>query len=347
MKNSIVTIAVPYYNSSIYLLRKCLDSCICQTYPNIEILVFIDGSPNDLSVIYKDYLKYKNVSFHVSKKNLGVSAQRNKAIQAARGDYILFVDSDDYIDNDMVEKMVSSIHRDVSDVVISGCQGNSFECEDGLFDKRVFFSFPSRFCDLQYTNFPCNKLFRLDIIKKHNIRFNPDVKLGEDAIFCQNYFRHIQYISCIPYKLYHYIVQPTSSTRKYDSNYYRYERLVISEIEKNFNYENLNEQERMYMQYWRYIKVFSIYDYYYAAHKNGKISKDELIENYKNILKERALNMDIKDIGRNQYLSKEQISIARKLNGNAQKCYWVMVRAHGKKEILKRCLQKVTSNPRI
>lgn len=334
MKNK-VTIAIPYYNSSVYLLRKCLNSCINQSYGNIEILVMIDGTPRDISNVVKEYSSKPNIKFLISKKNLGVSAERNIAIKKASGQYLVFIDSDDYVDTDMLEKMVNRIENDKSDLAICGIANTSYECENGLIDKRVFFSFPSRFCHIQYTNFVANKMFKMDIIKKHSILFDEKIKLGEDALFCQEYYKHVGAISCLHSSLYHYVRQNTSSTKKYDPNYYKYEKEVIGAIENNFEYDKLNDQEKQYAQHWHYRKVYMTYNHYFIAHREGKISKDEILSMYEKILNEDIFRVDTAGINKNRYFIEGESRTAKNFKKNARHVFWNMSLANGKRATIK------------
>ena len=335
MKNSKVTIAIPYYNSSIYLLRKCLDSCLNQTYDNINILVMVDGTPRDISDVVKSYSSNKKVKFVISEKNLGVSAERNLAIKSATGDYLLFIDSDDYIDSQMVEEMVGRIERDNSDIAICGIIGTNYDCEDGVFDKKVFFSFPTRFCHIQYTNFVANKMFKLSVIRDNNISFDESVKLGEDALFCQEYYKYSKIISCIYNRFYHYIMQNTSSTKKYDPNFYKYEKRVIGEIENNFKINQLNDQEKQYMQHWHYRKVYMAYNHYYLAYRDGRASKKEILDKYDEMLGEDIFNVDTQKIGSNQFYKKGERRTAKNFKKNANHVFWNMSLAHGKRATLR------------
>lgn len=334
MKNK-VTIAVPYYNSSIYLLRKCLNSCLNQSYKDIEVLVMIDGTPRDISNVVEDYSTKENIKFIISRKNLGVSAERNLAIKNASGKYLLFIDSDDYVDANMVEKMVNRIENDHSDIAICGIANTSYECENGLFDKRVFFSFPSRFCHIQYTNFVTNKMFKTDIIKKNSIAFNEKIKLGEDALFCQEYYKHVGAISCLHSSLYHYVRQSTSSTKKYDENYYKYEKRVISAIEDNFKYEKLNDQEKQYAQHWHYRKVYMAYNHYFIAHREGKISKNEILDAYTKMLAEDIFKVDTTKINKNKYFIDGECRTAKNFRKSADHIFWNMSLANGKRATIK------------
>lgn len=327
-----VTIAVPYYDSPIYLLRKCLDSCLTQTYRNLEILVLVDGTPKDLTAIYRDYAKHSQIRFRVSDRNLGVSTQRNLAIKEAAGKYIAFVDSDDCIDEAMIERMLDAYRADREcDLVIAGIKsGNNEVCEDGYFDRNVFFAFPSRFCFIQYTNFCTNKLFRLDLIRRHNLAFHPKVKLGEDAIFCQEYCQHIRYIRCLSDQLYHYTQRPSSATKQYMPDYYKYERRVIQKIQSNFCPAHLCSTEYKFLQHWRFIKILSVYQYYFGYFRAGAISKTQLLEIFQEIQEVPVLQLNPEETKANPYFSRAEQVIIKALQSSPQRLLMAISKTYGK-----------------
>ena len=112
-----ISVIVPVYNME-DKLERCLDSLVNQTYKNIEIIVINDGSKdNSINVINKYKKKYKNIVV-IDRENKGISVTRNEGIKIAKGDYIAFVDSDDYVELDMYEKLYKKITKDKSDIVV-------------------------------------------------------------------------------------------------------------------------------------------------------------------------------------------------------------------------------------
>lgn len=111
-----VSIIVPVYNVEQYL-HRCLDSIMEQTYGNLEVIVIDDGSSDSFGVICDEYKR--DVRFHIlHQENKGLSETRNRALKLISGDYVLFVDSDDYIENDLVENVLKSMKDNKADVVI-------------------------------------------------------------------------------------------------------------------------------------------------------------------------------------------------------------------------------------
>ena len=114
-----VSIIVPVFNTEKYISR-CIDSILTQTFTNFECILIDDGSTDKSWNICKHYSQSDKRVVLVHQENSGVSATRNKGIEMARGKYVCFVDSDDYIDKNMYEELVSAINRSNTDVVCCG-----------------------------------------------------------------------------------------------------------------------------------------------------------------------------------------------------------------------------------
>ena len=108
--NELVSIVVPIYNVEKYL-SKCIDSLISQTYKNLEIILVNDGSTDQSGEIAQQYAKQDSRIRYIVQKNKGLGGARNTGLEYAKGNYILFIDSDDYIRNNMVEKMAKCWRR--------------------------------------------------------------------------------------------------------------------------------------------------------------------------------------------------------------------------------------------
>ena len=107
-KDILVSIVIPVYNAEIYL-KKCINSILTQTYKNIQIILVNDGSTDNSAKICEDFLKKDNRIKLINKTNGGVSSARNMGIYNCEGDYIVFVDSDDWIDSRHIEYLVNPI----------------------------------------------------------------------------------------------------------------------------------------------------------------------------------------------------------------------------------------------
>lgn len=181
------SIIIPVYNVEKFL-PQCLDSVLAQTYANFELILVDDGS-NDRSGEYCDDYSRKDSRvrvFHVP--NGGVSAARNIGIDEARGKWITFVDSDDFIDSDYLEKFHVEIGD--ADLIIQGLEYYDDKCEkyfkqvrviDGVVENECFKQFVAE-NNLLHSGYPVAKAFRCDLIK-NGPRFNTSISYHEDHIF--------------------------------------------------------------------------------------------------------------------------------------------------------------------
>ena len=158
-----VSVIVPVYNVEKYL-NKCIDSLINQSLKDIEIIIVNDSSPDNCQAIIDTYQKnYPNLIKSFIKENGGQGSARNYGLDYASGEYISFVDSDDWLDLDMLEKMYNLAIKDNSDVVI--CDMMDYY-EDG---SKKFFNCTKYDSVYKVTPSACNKIFKREII--NNIRF--------------------------------------------------------------------------------------------------------------------------------------------------------------------------------
>lgn len=216
MKN-LVTIIVPVFNVERYL-KKCIESILHQTYRNLEIILVDDGSTDRSSNICDEYAeKYENVKV-IHKRNGGLSDARNSGIHMACGDYLMFIDSDDYIDSTMVEKMFSRIKEDQSDMVICGFEyvdekgkyiSSKNHFQDEVVTKDVFWH---RMYNGYYTEcvVAWNKLYTRIIFDE--LRYDLD-KVHEDEFIIHKLINNCDKISFMYDKLYFYLQRQDGITR--------------------------------------------------------------------------------------------------------------------------------------
>ncbi len=203
-----VSIIIPVYNSSETLLR-CVDSLLSQTYSKIEIILVNDGSTDDSVRICRVYERdYGNIIV-VDKENGGVSSARNAGIDKASGDFIMFVDSDDWVDPEYCDLFVR--HFEKESLIFSNPSAVSMKTDSIMRMNR------KEALLLRGTGIesPCSKLFEAAVIKRGFIRFPERLSLGEDFIFV------LRYLSCITgdlirleYSAYHYEIQENESLSK-------------------------------------------------------------------------------------------------------------------------------------
>lgn len=233
-----VSIIIPVYNIEMFL-PKCLESVIGQTYADLEIICVDDGTPDESAAVILSYAEKDGRIRLVSQKNQGLSAARNTGISAATGDYIIFLDGDDWLDNETVEAAVDSAETNFADVVmwsyVREFDGRSQEKmlfpTDMVFDENEVCGLHRRMAGLwgKETADPSNadslvtawgKLYRSDIIKENELRFVDTKIIGtEDALFNLNYFGFISRAIFLNKPFNHYRKDnSTSLTRSYKSS---------------------------------------------------------------------------------------------------------------------------------
>lgn len=174
--NSTVSIIIPVYNSEKYIGR-CLDSVLNQTYKNIDIIVINDGSTDHSQEIIDDYKKkYSNI-IAIEQENMGVSKTRNKAIKMAKTKYIMFIDNDDFIDKEYVEKHLKVAEEGEYDIVLSGYRRPN---ENGKIVKKM--ESTNEIWSRMMIFAPWAKIYKTEYLKENDIEFL-DNNLGEDVYF--------------------------------------------------------------------------------------------------------------------------------------------------------------------
>ena len=173
MKEPLVTVIIPAYNSEKYIGR-CLKSVLKQSYQNFEILVVDDGSVDGTGKVVKEYTTRDKRIRYIKQKNMGVAKTRNKAVKLAKGELIAFMDNDDYIDTDYLEKLLPSGD---TEVVISGFKRPD---ENGKIVSKM------QLKNTEWSKFmnptPWAKIYRKDFIVNNRLEFL-DNNIGEDVYF--------------------------------------------------------------------------------------------------------------------------------------------------------------------
>ncbi len=221
-----LSIIVPIYNTSKYL-RRCIDSILAQTFTDFELILINDGSTDNSLEILRNYEVQDSRIVVIDKVNEGVAAARNQGIEIAKGEYIMFSDSDDYVDRDWIKKLYTMIKENTCGFV--NCSYK--KCwQDGKVNvirltsdsTIVTLSKDNYFCLYKngYSHSLWNKIYSSKIIRDNSIRFDNSVYNGEDVLFNIEYFRCCDSIIYIPEALYNMNQTDGSLSRKYDPHYY-------------------------------------------------------------------------------------------------------------------------------
>lgn len=189
----LVSIIIPVYNAGKYLF-DCLNSVIAQSYKNIEIIIINDGSTDDSGKVSKEFCQIDKRIRLIDQDNNGAAKSRNLGIKESCGKYIVFVDADDVIESQYVEKLVSSIIKYDVDISICGFVHGGISNKIVTIKKDKVGVLYDDYAELP-TNTVCLqgpvcKCYKADIIKRYNIKFPEDVRYGEDQQFNLEYYSY-------------------------------------------------------------------------------------------------------------------------------------------------------------
>ena len=216
MKNKDISIIVPIYNAEKYL-KKCIDSLLEQTKKELEIILINDGSTDNSEEIIKEY-KDKRIKYFKN-KNQGIGKTRNFGIEKAEGKYIMFLDSDDYLDKTACEKMYNKVENEDLDVAICDFykeydNGNIEEVITPNFNTSSLKDNPDIITE--YLS-PWAKIYSTEMIKKNNIKFVENLKYEDapfviEALCCANKIGKVD--ECLNYYLIHTNSETTVRDRR-------------------------------------------------------------------------------------------------------------------------------------
>ena len=298
-----ISVIIPVYNVEKYL-PKCLDSICNQSFRDIEIICVNDGSSDNSLDILNDYALTDSRIKIIDQENQGLGASRNNGLEHAKGNYVYFIDSDDYLDLTALEKLHDNAISNDSDIVLFKFQ--TFDDNDNVHNRGVEFRIDEIFGDIDYGSFSftyvdvkkhvlntafsaCLKLYKKDFLDSHNFTF-PENLSFEDIPFHVKVMIEASRISFLNESLYYYRSNPTSILNSSANAFDIFEEIDLVEefLNKNGYYKDL-ENEFIFFKIAQ-ILLYRISkqppEYYYRAREEfSKITiKDE------GSLKKYALN---------------------------------------------------------
>lgn len=214
-----LSVIVPVYNPGV-LLKSCVDSILAQSYRDIEIILVDDGSSDGSEILCDQYQEEHHNVKTVHLKNGGVSNARNKGISLASGEFITFVDSDDWLEKDTFEAAINRMKQDNSSCAIYAMQIDRMY-EDRIESKNLSLGrdvvaetryIAENFVELFYADYlssSCTKIFKRSIIIENHIQFDSSLVMYEDFSFVLNYLMCSQNVSIMSKTCYHYRMDAT------------------------------------------------------------------------------------------------------------------------------------------
>ena len=292
-----VSIIVPVYNVEEFL-ERCVISLQNQTVRDIEIILVDDSSTDSSLQICNRLAKEDSRIKVIHKVNEGAGKARNAALSIATGEYIGFVDSDDYVEPDMYRTLLEKAEEYNSDLVMSGVifvDGNMFsekgECiRKVYFDKDTHFetqedlkklrmgivgALPEDSDDSKYGMSIWKNLFRYEIIKDNNIVFQSEREmLSEDALFMIDYISHINKATGIGEAFYNYCRNGDSISKSYKKDRFEKSLVFVDEVKKRFDRDIAPEEYGVYIgRFWQAMcRVLCLQEIMYAVDNHIKYS---------------------------------------------------------------------------
>ena len=305
-ENVKVSIVVHVYNVPESALRKCLESTINQTMKEVEVLVIDDGSTDHSGLICDEYAASDNRIRVIHKANGGLSAARNTGYEMARGEWITFLDSDDWIDPATCEKTYNlGIENDV-DIVIFGTV-QEFEHYTNPFkyhfeNGRVFRGEECKQLQCEILNFTGNiatawaKLIRKSVLDKNQIEHNAGLRQGSEGIeFNVRLFEKIESAVFTDEIFYHYIFNPNSISAKHDEKNHYFVIRCFEEIKNEISVSNNREalENRFYKRFAYVIVATAISGFFSPA---NRVSFYEQKKGYLKYLQEPLVQNTLQEV---------------------------------------------------
>ena len=255
-----LSVIVPVYNTEKYL-RECIDSILAQTFKDFELILVDDGSTDGSGAICDEYAKMDERIRVIHQENGGITVARKSGVQVAKGEYVTFVDSDDWIDREMYTTMLSCVQDESLDVMICGMlmekpQGSVPRkriLSAGMYDKQRMLTeiYPIMLFDFVH-GMPaiapslCNKLFRRSLLACIIEWVNDTITYGEDALCTYACLLDADRIYLSDEERYHYRNHTESVSNGYICSLLEKFSLLISEMQKQFNERTYDMENQLY-----------------------------------------------------------------------------------------------------
>jgi len=217
----VISIIVPVYKTEKYL-RRCIDSILAQTFIDFECIIVDDGSPDNSPGICDEYAAKDSRIVVVHQKNAGLSAARNSGLDVARGDWIGFVDSDDWCDSDMFFVLYENAKKYDADVSICAfriIKGDEGEKEYAKNKIKIYNGQKATIrmlsAEISFSVNCFNKLIKRKLLSENKLRFDAAIKYNEDLLFNYEVFRHTEKAVHFGMPYYNYFIHSESMTQQY------------------------------------------------------------------------------------------------------------------------------------
>lgn len=351
-----VSVIVPIYNAEKYLV-KCLDSVVSQTLRDIEIILIDDGSTDGSADICRRYLADTRVIYY-RKENEGLAAARQDGLERASGEYIGFVDSDDWIEPDMYERMFVRAKKESADVVMCGMFADESELnpvylEPGVYDRgriekeilpRQLSGISEKGSNsvIRWSN--CCRLYSMELIRKNNIAFDRRLRRSQDLqLTFETALAADVYVSMCDEYLYHNRTREiarTSLSRAYTKNYWELIKLLIVQLYSDVSgYKKQDLTLNMHLCTFFFAVTVLRNEYLLSdgkkaekVRKMDEVVTDELVQNALKYVPEEKLN------------SEYRAYYGALSSGSGKKAYRLLKKYEFRRDVYKPIVRKILNN---
>ena len=223
-----ISIIVPIYKVE-KTLRKALDSILSQTFTNYELILVNDGSPDNCPAICDEYAAKDMRIKLINKENGGLSSARNAGLAVAKGEYTIFVDPDDYVDAEGLDKLYATAIKENADITICDLYQEDEYSRKYLQQKPTSLQSSQVLKDLFYHigGFTVNKLIRRSLYTELGVGYPNNIYGCEDQYIMSQFFKHDLKIAYCPVAFYHYMYNGNSLSRHYDNKTYEMDKEIL------------------------------------------------------------------------------------------------------------------------
>ena len=269
-----ISVVVPIYNVEKYL-ERCITSILKQTYRGLQIILVDDGSTDDSGSICDRYMDQDARVFVIHKKNEGLVEARKTGLFYAAGEYVCYVDGDDWIESDFVECLLGEMERTGTDLVVSDyfvdsiCYVQKVKGKQaaGIYEAKDIIPvmlYTGEFYGFGISQFVWAKLYRKAILQNVQEQVDNRITCGEDVAVVYPYVLHAQRICCMEYAGYHYLQRPDSMTNRYGPNEWEKNKILLQYLRNTFKKsvykQSLYRQLNQYAKNLLLVRCISYFD---------------------------------------------------------------------------------------
>lgn len=305
-----ISVIVPVYNCR-YYLTKCIESILSQSHSDLQVILVDDGSTDGSEIICDEFAAQDFRLLVVHQPNGGVSRARNNGMDLATGEWVLFVDSDDYVDHDYCRRMLTAAQRSDAEVVIarttvkSAPEVKHYEAAQVDRLKMACLAYDETQFDYNIDG-PWGKLFKCSVIRNNNIRFPEMLARSEDAYFCATVYEHASRICCLNWFGYIHVEREGSLCRRFTPDAPEMLERILTENQIWVQRYHPNEVVYQAALWHRVLPGIDECEKLYFQHDANKESVWKKASGYSQFIRRGIINqairkLKLKDITKRQY----------------------------------------------